>query len=94
MRRFKVIKSHRPREIAPRLANGESRLPFGHGLPEGIKDGIRAIAERENRSMSWVMERVIIDYFRLERPEYRERKKPIEAEEAAEVFKRKRRGVL
>jgi hypothetical protein len=59
------------RIIAPRLANGDSRVPFGHGLPEDIKDGIRAIARKENKSMSWVIEEVIIDYFNLRRPKYK-----------------------
>lgn len=60
--------------IAPRLANGDSRVSFGHGLPENIKDGIRHIAIRENKSMSWVMEEVIIQYFNLRRPKYKKRK--------------------
>jgi len=59
-----------PKHIAPRLASGDSRVGFGHGLPEAIKEGLRRIAERENKSMSWVMEEVIIDYFNLRRPRY------------------------
>lgn len=58
-------------KIAPRLANGDSRVPFGHGLPEAIKEGIRTIAGKENKSMSWVMEEVIIDYFGLRKPRYK-----------------------
>jgi hypothetical protein len=61
------------KKIAPRLANGESRVPFGHGLPDYIKEGIRAIAAHENKSMSWVMEEVIIDYFGMKRPKYLKR---------------------
>ena len=64
-----------PREIAPRLASGDSRVNFGHGLPEHIKEGLRSIAIHENKSMSWVMEEVIIRYFGLKRPKYIERKK-------------------
>jgi hypothetical protein len=60
------------RQIAPRLANGDSRVSFGHGLPESIKNGLRSIARRERKSMSWVMEEVIIDYFKLARPKYKE----------------------
>ena len=59
------------RIIAPRLANGKARVGFGHGLPEEIKDGIRRIARDENKSMSWVMEEVIIEYFKLRRPKYK-----------------------
>lgn len=60
--------------IAPRLANGDSRVSFGHGLPEPIKEGLRAIAIHEHKSMSWVMEEVIIDYFGLKRPKYLKRR--------------------
>jgi len=59
------------RTIAPRLANGDRRVGFGHGLPPHIKEGIRAIARDENKSMSWVMEEVIIDYFGMKRPKYK-----------------------
>lgn len=62
------------KSIAPRLANGDSRIPFGQCLPEPIKEGLRAIARKENKSMSWVMENVIIDYFNLRRPRYKKRK--------------------
>ena len=62
------------RLIAPKLANGDSRINFGHGLPEYIKEGLRSIAKDENRSMSWVMEEVIIEYFHLRKPAYKKRK--------------------
>ena len=63
-------KMNKHKQIAPRLANGDSRVPFGHGLPEYIKEGLRHIARGENKSMSWVMEEVIIDYFNMRRPRY------------------------
>ena len=56
---------------APRLSSGDRRIPFGHGLPHEIKEGIRKIAKDENKSMSWVMEEVIIDYFEFKRPKYK-----------------------
>lgn len=59
------------RTIAPRLANGDTREAFGHGLPPEVKDGLRAIARRERKSMSWVLEQVIIQYFHLPEPVYR-----------------------
>jgi hypothetical protein len=62
------------KQIAPRLASGDSRIPFGHGLPQAIKDGLRSIARRERQSMSWVLEQVIIDHFHLRRPAYRRRR--------------------
>lgn len=88
----------RHRQIAPRLASGESRVPFGHGLPEPIKEGLRAIAARENKSMSWVMETLIIDSFGFKKPEYKmlglqQRLNEEEAERAhKEKLKRKRNG--
>lgn len=63
-----------PRIIAPRLYNGDSRESIGHGLPPKIKAGIKAIAHRENKSVSWVLEQVIIEYFKLPQPKYKERK--------------------
>lgn len=58
------------KRIAPRLANGESRVGFGSRLPAPIKHGLRIIAERESKSMSWVMEEVIIRHFKLRQPKY------------------------
>jgi len=63
------------RMIAPRLSNGRSRITFGSRLPEQIKEAFRIIAKQENKSMSWVMEEVIIDYFGLVRPKYIKSKK-------------------
>jgi hypothetical protein len=71
----KVYNHMAKRQIAPRLASGRSRVPFGHGLPDAIKDGIRAIATHERKSMSWVMEEAIIDYFGLRPPKYKKAKK-------------------
>lgn len=66
---------HKPRTIAPRLANGDSRESIGHGLPPDIKAGLRRIAADQNKSLSWVLEVIIIDYFGMRRPKYIERKK-------------------
>jgi hypothetical protein len=60
--------------IAPRLFNGESRMDFFSRLPPNIKEGLRAIAKKEGKSMSWVIEEVIIDYFGLKRPRYKQSK--------------------
>jgi hypothetical protein len=68
------VEQHRARIIAPRLASGEKRIGFGHGLPPAVKEGIRRIAERENKSMSWVMEEVIVQFFHLRPPTYLPRK--------------------
>lgn len=64
-----------PRIIAPRLVSRDRREPIGHGLPPEIKAGLKAIAEGENKSVSWVLEQVIIDYFGFRRPKYIQRKK-------------------
>ena len=66
------VKKHRM--IAPRLASGDSRVGFGHGLPYEVKEALRVIARSENKSMSWVMEEVIIQFFHLRSPRYLERK--------------------
>jgi predicted transcriptional regulator len=63
-----------PRQIAPRLASGESRINWGGRLPSHVKAALRVIARDEKKSMSWVMEEVVIDYFSLKRPKYRSRK--------------------
>lgn len=68
MRKIKV------RTIAPRLANGDSRESIGHGLPPEIKEGLKAIARSENKSVSWVLEQIIIKYFGFRQPKYIERK--------------------
>lgn len=59
-----------PRTISPRLANGENRLSIGHRLPPDIKHGLFSIARKENKSVGWVLEEVIIDYFSLRGPKY------------------------
>lgn len=64
------MKKHKPRQIAPRLASGEKREQGGHRLPPHIKQAFRMIAVKENRSMSWVLENVIIEYFGLRPPAY------------------------
>ena len=69
------MKKRVAREIAPRLVSGECRVGIGHGLPPAVKAGLIDIANRENRSRSWVLEQVIIDYFGLSRPRYRASKK-------------------
>lgn len=58
------------RMIAPVLIKG-IRVRLHNRLPEDVKEGLRAIAKHENKSMSWVCEEVIIDYFGLKRPKYR-----------------------
>lgn len=65
-----MAKLKKTKTIAPRLANGDSRIPWGGRLPEDIKEGLRAIAIDENKSVSWVMEEVVIDYFHMRRPKY------------------------
>jgi hypothetical protein len=56
---------------APKLASGEVRVKDYGRLPEDIKEGLRAIAKDERKSMSWVKEQVIIEFFKLKRPRYK-----------------------
>lgn len=62
------------RTIAPLLLNGDIRLRNHHRLPESIWLGLRAIARNEHKSMSWVLEEVVIRYFHLRPPKYKPRK--------------------
>lgn len=62
------------KQIAPRLYSGESRDTYSGGLPPYIREGLRKIARDERQSVSWVLEQVIIKFFRLKQPKYVERK--------------------
>lgn len=64
------------RQIAPRLANGDSREVNVHRLPGYVKEGLKGIAKMENKSLSWVLEEVVIRYFHLRRPVYKRKKNP------------------
>ena len=81
----------KPKQIAPRLANGRPRESFGSRLPRAIKEGLRSIARSGNKSMSWVMEEVIIDYFHLKRPQYKEQR-PRRLQQSARILKMVRHG--
>lgn len=62
------------REIARLLFNGHVREENHHRLPPEIKRSLMSIARQENKSMSWVLEQVIIQYFQLDEPRYKETK--------------------
>lgn len=68
------------RTISPRLANGDSRENIYHRLPADIKYGLRLIAKSEGESIGWVLEKVIIDYFGLKKPKYKNYKKKTAAQ--------------
>lgn len=76
-------------QIAPRLAGGLVRENFGSRMAPDVKDGLRAIAKHERKSMSWVVEEIVIDYFGLRRPKYDPRYLPKKQKNVVE-FKRKR----
>ena len=61
----------KPRQIAPLLQSGDSRVRFGARFPEEVKEGLRDIARHENRSMNWVLEETVIRFFRMDTPRYR-----------------------
>jgi hypothetical protein len=63
------------RQIAPLLANGDIRVKDYGRLPDAVKEGLRDIARAEGQSMSWVKEQVIIAYFGLKMPKYKQTKK-------------------
>lgn len=49
------------RRIAPRLASGESRIPSGNAMPPLLKFALRVLATQEGRSLSWLIETLLID---------------------------------
>lgn len=59
------------KQIAPRLLDKECRENYTGGLPPEVKEGLYAIARKEKKSVSWVLEQLIIDYFGLKRPAYK-----------------------
>ena len=59
------------KQIAPRLMDKECRENYTGGLPPLVKEGLYAIARKEKKSVSWVLETLIIDYFGLKRPAYK-----------------------
>jgi hypothetical protein len=65
------MKNKKTRQISPRLFNGDSRENIGHRLPYEIKQGLKAIAAKENKSVGWVLEEVVIDYFGFRKPKYK-----------------------
>jgi hypothetical protein len=65
-----ATKMNRRKQICPRLYKGIREGNF-HRLPYEIKRSLMNIARDENKSMSWVLEQVIIDYFQLDVPRYK-----------------------
>lgn len=65
------------RKIAPRLANGKRRVPTYNALPDDILYGLRQIAKAEGKSVNWVKEQCIIQFFHMDEPEYLEKVKRI-----------------
>lgn len=63
------------RTISPRLKSGDVRDMIIHRLPPEIKEGIQDIARSERKSVGWVLEEVIIDYFGFRKPKYKIAKK-------------------
>jgi len=79
------------RLIALPLARGEIRLRTYGRLPRAVKEGLRAIARSENKSMSWVVEEVLIDYFDLKRPNYK-KERPRKIKRPATVLRMVKRA--
>lgn len=52
-------------KYAPRLAKNTIRVTFGSRMAPKVKEALRTIAKHENKSMSWVVEQVVIDYFSM-----------------------------
>ena len=54
------MKRNTPKQIAPRLANGDKRVAAGNGLPPVVKYALSVIAAQEGKSRSWVMEQIVM----------------------------------
>jgi hypothetical protein len=63
------------RTYAPQLERGIRHKNGWFQLAPSVKHGLREIAKQENQTMNWVLEQVLIDYFHLEHPRYKLRKK-------------------
>ena len=50
--------------IGPRLKSGERRTCAGVDFPPMVLVALRAIARQEGRSVSWVIEEILIDWVR------------------------------
>jgi hypothetical protein len=62
------------RTIAPRLQSKEVRDNIGHCLVPEIKEALKIIAQTDRKSVSYLLELAIVDYFGLKRPRYLKRK--------------------
>lgn len=71
----------RPRRIAPRLRSGDCREAIGHGLPPHIKRALKMIAAARNESLSWMLEKALIEYFGKRPPDYVTPVKPVTPEQ-------------
>lgn len=56
------MKAPQHRRIAPRLANGEKRIPAGNGLPPLVKHALTALAAQHGESRSWAIEQIILQW--------------------------------
>ena len=66
--------ARKPRGRAPLLADGLVRTRFWGRLDPLVKHGLKKIGREENRSMSSIVEEVIIRYFKLEHSRYLKRR--------------------
>lgn len=49
------------KQIAPRLVD-DFRDPVWMSMPSEYKEGLRAIAKMENKSVSWVVQEIMVDF--------------------------------
>jgi hypothetical protein len=62
-------------KYAPRLKSNDIRLRNSYQFPDEIHIALKEIAKIEKKSVSWVLEEVVIDYFGLNRPKYKNGKR-------------------
>lgn len=75
-------------KIAPRLLNGQSRIPGYSGLPPELRRLIDRIARKEKCSRSWVIEQIILEWADI-RVDYRTAMVPKSDEEVVQAQREK-----
>jgi len=60
------------RKYAARLLSKESRNRITQQLPPDVLDIVQTIARGEKKSVSWIVEQIIVDYLNLDKYMYKE----------------------
>jgi len=67
-----IQKNYMKRKYAARLLSKESRNRITQQLPPDVLDIVQTIARGEKKSVSWIVEQIIVDYLNLDKYMYKE----------------------